>query len=80
MSIDLSEEAESGRPQSAKGRALHGGVLMIPLNAAALDALVKWACRYPSPDPIYDLFPWADNWQVDPTRPTNGWRTAGEKA
>ena len=26
------------------------------------------------------MFPWNDNGQVDPTRPTNGWRTAWEKA
>ena len=53
---------------------------VIPLNAAALEALVKWAGRYPSPEPTHYVFPWADNGQVNPTRPTNGWRTAWEKA
>ena len=53
---------------------------VIPLNPAAFEALVKWAGRYPDAEPTHYVFPWNDNGQVDPTRPTNGWRTAWEKA
>jgi integrase len=53
---------------------------MIPLNPAAFEALVKWAGRFPNAEPTHYVFPWSDQGHVDPTRPTNGWRTAWEKA
>jgi integrase len=53
---------------------------VIPLNPAAFEALVKWAGRYTGVEPTHYVFPWQDNGQVDPARPTNGWRTAWEKA
>jgi integrase len=53
---------------------------VIPLNPAAFEALLKWAGRYPDAQPTHCVFPYQDNRQIDPTRPTNGWRTAWEKA
>lgn len=53
---------------------------VIPLNAAAFDALARWASRFPSSEPDHYVFPWCENRQVDPTRPTNGWRTAWRHA
>jgi integrase len=53
---------------------------VIPLNPAAFEALVKWAGRFPNAEPTHYVFPWNDAGRVDPTRPTNGWRTAWEKA
>jgi integrase len=53
---------------------------LIPLNPAAFEALVRWAGRYPDAQPTHYVFPWNEKWQVDPTRPTNGWRTAWENA
>jgi len=53
---------------------------VIPLNPAAFEALVKRAGRFPNAEPTHYVFPWSDEGRVDPTRPTNGWRTAWEKA
>jgi integrase len=53
---------------------------VIPLNPTAFEALVKWAGRFPNAEPTHYVFPWKVKGQVDPTRPTNGWRTAWEKA
>jgi integrase len=53
---------------------------VIPLNPAAFEALVKWAGRYPDAELSHYVFPFQDNGKVDLTRPTNGWRTAWEKA
>jgi len=53
---------------------------VIPLNPAAFEALVKWAGRFPNAEPTHYVFPWSDEGRVDPTQPTNGWRTAWEKA
>ena len=53
---------------------------VIPLNPAAFEALVKWAGRFPNAEPTHYVFPWSKKGRVDPTRPTNGWRTAWEKA
>ena len=53
---------------------------LIPLNPTALEALVRWASRRPSADPKHYVFPWCENRQVDPTRPTKGWRTAWRNA
>jgi integrase len=53
---------------------------VIPLNPAAFEALLKWAGRFPNAEPTHYVFPWSDEGRVDPTRPTNGWRTAWEKA
>jgi integrase len=53
---------------------------LIPLNTSAFDALVKWASRYPSAEPDHYVFPWCENRQVDPSRPTKGWRTAWRHA
>jgi integrase len=53
---------------------------VIPLNPAAFEALVKWTGRFPNPEPTHYVFPWSDKGRVDPTRPTNGWRTPWEKA
>ena len=56
------------------------GRRLIPLNPTALEALVRWASRRPSADPKHYIFPWCENRQVDPTRPTKGWRTAWRNA
>ena len=53
---------------------------VIPLNPSGFEALVKWAGRFPNTEPTHYVFPWRKNGRVDPTRPTNGWRTAWEKA
>ena len=53
---------------------------LIPLNPAAFEALVQWAGRYPDAEPTHCVFPWQDQGKTDPTRPTNGWRTAWEEA
>ena len=53
---------------------------MIPLNPAVFEALANWGGRYPSAELTHFVFPWQDKAQVDPTRPTNGCRTAWEKA
>jgi len=41
-----------------------------------LITLMRWAGRFPSVKPGDYVFPWCENRQIDPTRPTKGWRTA----
>jgi integrase len=53
---------------------------VIPLNVLAFDALVHWASRFPNPSPQHFVFPWCEHGQVDPSRPTRGWRTAWRRA
>jgi integrase len=53
---------------------------LIPLNPTAFKTLLRWAGRYPDATPEHYVFPWCENRQVDPTRPTKGWRTAWRHA
>ena len=53
---------------------------LIPLNAAAFDALVRWAGRFPETKAEHFVFPSCENRQIDPARPTRGWRTAWRNA
>jgi integrase len=53
---------------------------LIPLNAPAHNALVKWAARFPPAVPEHYVFPWCEYRQIDPTRPAKGWRTAWRHA
>ena len=52
----------------------------IPLNAVVFEALVRWAGRFPNDRPEHYVFPWCENRQIDPSRPTKGWRTAWRNA
>jgi integrase len=53
---------------------------LITLNLLAFEALVRWAGRFPSVKPGDYVFPWCENRQIDPSRPTKGWRTAWRSA
>ena len=53
---------------------------LIPLNAAALETLVRWASRFPNTEFDHHVFPWCENRHLDHTRPTKGWRTAWRHA
>ena len=53
---------------------------LIPLNAMAFDALIRWAGRFPATNSQHFVFPWCEHRQIDPTRPTKGWRTAWRHA
>ena len=53
---------------------------LITLNLPAFEALVRWASRFPGAKPADFVFPWCENRQVDPARPTKGWRTAWRTA
>jgi integrase len=53
---------------------------LIPLNAAAFDALVRWAGRFPATRSEHFVFPWCEHRRFDSTRPTEGWRTAWRHA
>jgi integrase len=53
---------------------------LITLNPPALEALVRWASQFPGAQPDHFVFPWCENRQIDPTRPTKGWRTAWRHA
>jgi len=57
-----------------------GAGRLIPLNATALESLLRWASRFPSGEPDHYVFPWCENKRVDPSRPTKGWRTAWRHA
>lgn len=57
-----------------------GAGRLIPLNASAFEALVRWASRFPSAELEQYVFPWCENRQIDATRPTKGWRTAWRHA
>jgi integrase len=53
---------------------------LIPLNVVAFEALVRWASRSSYTKPEHYVFPWCENKQIDPARPTKGWRTAWRHA
>jgi integrase len=53
---------------------------LITLNPPALQALVRWASLFKGAEPNHFVFPWCENRQIDPTRPTKGWRTAWRNA
>lgn len=63
-----------------KSKTAAGTGRVIPLNMAALDALVKWAGRFPQAQPEHYIFPWCESRHIDPTGPTKGWRTAWRNA
>jgi integrase len=53
---------------------------LITINSLAFEALARWAGRFPDAQADHYVFPWCENKQIDPTRPTNGWRTAWRHA
>ena len=53
---------------------------LIPLNATAFDALVEWARRFANAEAEHYVFPFCENRNFDPARPTKGWRTAWRHA
>jgi len=53
---------------------------LIPLNVVAFEALVRWAGRSSYTKPEHYVFPWCEYKQIDPSRPTKGWRTAWRHA
>ncbi len=57
-----------------------GAGRLIPLNATALESLLRWTSRFPNGEPDHYVFPWCENRRVDPSRPTKGWRTAWRHA
>src|SRR5262249_32557017 len=74
--IDFAQRALTG----GQSKTAAGTGRLIPLNAAAFSALVKWAKRFPDAVPDHYVFPWCESRQVDPTRPAKGWRTAWRHA
>lgn len=57
-----------------------GAGRVIPLNSDALKAVLEWQGQFPGAEPEHYVFPRCEHGEVDPTRPTKGWRTAWEKA
>jgi integrase len=67
-----------------------GSGRLIPLNALAYGAVVKWAGRFADPKPEHYVFPACENarlearhpdfTKIDPTRPIRAWRTAWRRA
>jgi integrase len=55
---------------------------IIPLNSAAVKALADWGRGrgFPNHQPQHYVFPWCESKQVEPLRPTKGWRTAWRNA
>jgi integrase len=53
---------------------------LITLNPLAFEALVRWARRFPGTRNEHYVFPWCENRDFDPLRPTKGWRTAWRHA
>jgi len=53
---------------------------LIPLNAVAFEALALWAARFPGSGAEHYVFPSCGSRQIDPARPTKGWRTAWRNA
>lgn len=53
---------------------------MIPLNSDALKVLVEWQSKFPVAKPEDYVFPQCEHNQIEPARPTKGWRTAWENA
>jgi integrase len=74
--VDWAQRAltvERSKTEAGAGR-------FIPLNTFAFEALVRWASRFPSPEPDHYVFLRCENKHVDPSRPTKGWRTAWRAA
>jgi integrase len=63
-----------------KSKTAAGTGRLIPLNVAAVKALAEWGEKFPSHKPEHYVFPYYEGTfspkLADPTRPTNGWRTA----
>jgi integrase len=57
-----------------------GSGRLIPLNGAAFDVLVGWARQFPNTEAEHYVFPFCENRHINPTRPTQGWRTAWRHA
>src|SRR5215470_16612436 len=76
------EQIDLGKRTLTVGRSKTeaGAGRLITLNLPAFQALLRWAGRFPSVKPGDYVFPWCENRQVDPTRPTKGWRTAWRNA
>jgi integrase len=53
---------------------------VIPLNPSAVRALADWGRRLSVSQPDHYVFPWCESRQMDPSRPTQGWRTAWRNA
>lgn len=53
---------------------------VIPLNATAVRVLAGWGSRLANRQPGHHAYPWCEHKQVDPSRPTKGWRTAWRNA
>jgi integrase len=53
---------------------------VIPLDPAARKALADWGNQFPGPKPEHYVFPWCESRNIDPTKPTKGWRTAWRTA
>jgi integrase len=66
--------------QVGRSKTEAGAGRLIPLNAAAFEALVRWASHFPEAKPEHYVFPWCENRHVDLSRPTKGWRTAWRHA
>jgi integrase len=49
---------------------------VIPLNPDSFAAILKWQARFPGAKPEHYVFPFCEHNQIDPNRPTKGWRTA----
>jgi integrase len=61
------------KTEAGTGRLIH-------LNASAVRALADWLGRFQGCQPSHYVFPRCENKQIDPTRPTAGWRTAWRNA
>lgn len=53
---------------------------VIPLNPAARRALADWGNQFPGHKPEHYVLPWCESRNIDPTKPTKGWRTAWRTA
>jgi integrase len=63
-----------------KSKTAAGSGRVIPLNPSAVKALADWGSRFPDRQPDHYVFPWSESRRFDPSRPTQGWRTAWENA
>jgi integrase len=74
--VDLFERALT----VGKSKTEAGTGRLIPLNNAAVKALADWGDKFPGHKPEHYVFPYYEGTfspkLADPTRPTNGWRTA----
>jgi integrase len=57
------------KTKAGTGREIH-------LNPAARKALADWGNRFPDRTQDHYVFPWCESRHIDPTKPTQGWRTA----